>query len=111
MLTYGVHELESGGVIPYFSGTTEIEENKIIAQRINGESKEFIIDTNEEKEIKKIKGKASKWASRIWNINPSTIKYPEYVSEKDCPYQWKNGECFQYPSMHDKGSILSLIHI
>ena len=109
MLTYGVHELESGGVIPYFSGTTEIEENKIIAQRINGESKEFIIDTNEEKEIKKIKGKASKWASRIWNINPSTIKYPEYVSEKDCPYQWKNGECFQYPSMHDKGSIGGLL--
>jgi len=109
MLTYGVHELESGGLIPYFSGTTEIKENKIIAQRINGESKEFIIDTNEQKEIKEIKSKASKWASRIWNINPSTIKYSEYVNEKDCPHQWKNGECFQYPSMHDKGSIGGLM--
>ena len=82
MLTYGVHELESGGVIPYFGGNTKIEEDKIIATRMNGDSKIFEIDN---------KKKAKKWASRIWDINPS-----------------KNNDG-SYPVLHDKGAIGGLL--
>ena len=82
MLTYGVHELESGGVIPYFGGNTKIEEDRIIATRMNGDSKIFEIDKQK---------KAKKWASRIWNINPS-----------------KNDDG-SYPILHDKGAIGGLL--
>ena len=82
MLTYGVHELESGGVIPYFGGNTKIEEDKIIATRMNGDSKIFEIGN---------KKKAKKWASRIWDINPS-----------------KNNDG-SYPVLHDKGAIGGLL--
>ena len=82
MLTYGVHELESGGVIPYFGGNTKIEEEKIIATRMNGDSKIFELDKQK---------KAKKWASRIWNINPS-----------------KNDDG-SYPILHDKGAIGGLL--
>ena len=82
MLTYGVHELESGGVIPYIGGSTKVENNEIIATRMNGESEAFKKD--EEKEAKK-------WASRIWDINPS-----------------KNDDG-SYPVFHDKGSVGGLI--
>ena len=82
MLTYGVHELESGGVIPYFGGNTKIEEDKIIATRMNGDSKIFELDKQK---------KAKKWASRIWNINPS-----------------KNDDG-SYPALHDKGAIGGLL--
>ena len=82
MLTYGVHELESGGVIPYFGGNTKIEEDKIIATRMNGDSKIFELDKQK---------KAKKWASRIWNINPS-----------------KNDDG-SYPILHDKGAIGGLL--
>ena len=78
MLTYGVHELESGGVIPYIGGETQIEDDNIIATRVNGDTKSFSID--EEK-------KAKKWASRIWDINP------------------KKNLDGSYPMLHDKGSI------
>jgi len=78
MLTYGVHELESGGVIPYMGGETYVEDDNIIATRMNGESKTFTL--NQEK-------KAEKWASRIWDINPK-----------------KNSDG-TYPMFHDKGSI------
>tara|TARA_B100000401_G_C52788520_1_gene712127 strand:+ start:795 stop:1736 length:942 start_codon:yes stop_codon:yes gene_type:complete len=83
MLTYGVHELESGEVIPYMGGSIKVENNEIIATRMNGDiSAPFKID--EEK-------KAKKWASRIWDINPS-----------------KNDDG-TYPAFHDKGSIGGLI--
>ena len=82
MLTYGIHELESGGVIPYVGGSTKVENNEIIATRMNGESEVFKKD--EEK-------KAKKWASRIWDINPSKNK---------------DGS---YPAFHDKGSVGGLI--
>ena len=82
MLTYGIHELESGGVIPYIGGDIKIEESSIIATRMNGEIKTFnVLDTK----------KAKKWASRIWDINPSRNS---------------NGT---YPAFHDKGSIGGLI--
>ena len=82
MLTYGIHELESGGVIPYMGGETKIQENSITATRMNGETKEFSIDKEK---------KAQKWASRIWDINPS-----------------KNNDG-SYPALHDKGSIGGLL--
>ena len=82
MLTYGVHELESGGVIPYIGGKTIVEDNNVIATRMNGETKTFSLD----KEIK-----AKKWASRIWDINPD-----------------KNLDG-SYPMLHDKGSIGGLM--
>ena len=82
MLTYGVHELESGGVIPYVGGETIVEDNNVIATRMNGETKTFSLD----KEIK-----AKKWASRIWDINPN-----------------KNVDG-SYPMLHDKGSIGGLM--
>ena len=82
MLTYGVHELESGGVIPYYGGKTEIQENSILAIRSNGESMTF--NSGSEK-------KAKKWASRIWDINPP-----------------KNADG-SYPIFHDKGAVGGLI--
>ena len=88
MLTYGVHELESGGVIPYFSGSVdekiELTEDKaeLIAKRINGSTKVFNID-----EFKK----AKKWSSRIWDINPDKNE---------------NGS---YPAFHDKGAVGGLL--
>tara|TARA_B100000902_G_C27194357_1_gene855638 strand:- start:245 stop:1183 length:939 start_codon:yes stop_codon:yes gene_type:complete len=78
MLTYGVHELESGGVIPYMGGTTKVENTSIIASRMSGETKVFSLDNSK---------KAKKWASRIWDINPS-----------------KNNDG-SYPVLHDKGAI------
>ena len=82
MLTYGVHELESGGVIPYYGGKTMYQENSILAIRTNGQRKEFSLENNK---------KAEKWASRIWDINPS-----------------KNDDG-SYPILHDKGAIGGLI--
>tara|TARA_B000000437_G_C11643097_1_gene304418 strand:+ start:8 stop:922 length:915 start_codon:yes stop_codon:yes gene_type:complete len=82
MLTYGIHELESGGVIPYIGGDIKIEESSIIATRMNGETKTFnALDSK----------KAKKWASRIWDINPS-----------------KNSDG-TYPAFHDKGAIGGLL--
>ena len=82
MLTYGVHELESGGVIPYYGGKTEIQENSILALRSNGESMTFNLGSEK---------KAKKWASRIWDINPP--KNPDG----------------SYPILHDKGAVGGLI--
>ena len=82
MLTYGIHELESGGVIPYIGGDTTIEESSIIATRMNGDSKKFNISETQ---------KAEKWASRIWDINPTKNK---------------DGS---YPILHDKGSVGGLL--
>ena len=88
MLTYGVHELESGGVIPYFSGsveeTIELNEDKtqLLAERINGSTKVFNIDESK---------KAKKWASRIWDINPD------------------RNDDGSYPAFHDNGSIGGLL--
>ena len=82
MLTYGIHELESGGVIPYIGGDIKIEESSIIATRINGETKTFnALDSK----------KAKKWASRIWDINPD------------------RNDDGSYPAFHDKGSIGGLL--
>ena len=82
MLTYGIHELESGGVIPFFGGNTQIEGTTIISTRMDGDFKVF--DLSDSK-------KAEKWASRIWDINPS-----------------KNSDG-SYPILHDKGAIGGLL--
>ena len=82
MLTYGVHELESGGVIPYMGGDIKVQENSITATRMNGDTKIFSIDKEK---------KAEKWASRIWDINPP-----------------KNSDG-SYPLFHDKGAIGGLL--
>jgi len=82
MFTYGIHELESGGVIPYIGGTVQVNENSIIATRVNGDTKTFNIE--EER-------KAQKWGSRIWDVNPP-----------------KNSDG-SYPLFHDKGSLGGLL--
>ena len=41
MLTYGIHELESGGVIPYMGGEHKLDEYPHKAIRMNGEFKDF----------------------------------------------------------------------
>ena len=104
MLTYGIHELESGGVIPYFGGSTKIQEDSIISKRMNGDTKIFSIDKGK---------KAKKWASRIWDINPNVIKvsHEDFNSKEDCIYKWTNNECveYNYPIMHDKGAVGGLL--
>tara|TARA_B100000401_G_scaffold173990_1_gene116690 strand:+ start:134 stop:1072 length:939 start_codon:yes stop_codon:yes gene_type:complete len=82
MLTYGVHELESGGVIPYIGGAAKVENTSIIATRMNGDTKVFSLDNSK---------KAEKWASRIWDINPP-----------------KNNDG-SYPILHDKGAVGGLL--
>ena len=96
MFTYGVHEFESAGLIPYFSGEVEYREDSVIATRLNGDSKSFELDKD---------NKAKKWSSRIWDINPKVINHLQYKSKNDCVYNWKNDKCIEYPLLHDKGSI------
>lgn len=110
MMTYGVHELESGGVIPYFTGQVESEEYPIKATRLNGDIKNFnmkwdkgesFTDINQNNQWdnnenyidnpKLTEKKARKWASRIWDINPP-----------------KNDDG-TYPMFHDKGSVGGLL--
>ena len=114
MLTYGVHELESGGVIPYIGGKTEIKDNSILSTRMNGDYKVFNFHKDMEDAIKeKQKNKAKKWASRMWNINPDVIniKHESITSEESCGYKWKDNECieYKYPAMHDKGAVGGLL--
>jgi len=85
MLTYGVHELESAKVIPYYGGQVTIKEDQIVATRVIGDSKIFQLDDNSDKG--KTISNAEKWASRIWDLNPP--KYPDGT----------------YPILHDKGAI------
>ena len=87
MFTYGIHELESAGVIPYIGGKIEIEENTVTATRANGEFKVFEMVGIEDRVLKK----ARKWSSRLWDINPD---------------KRVDGT---YPLMHDKGAIGGLI--
>ena len=126
MLTYGVHELESGGVIPYIGGETKLDKYPHVAIRNNGDTKtyqkqydkgEIFYDCNKdlticegddgwkprmgngkwnegekhEDNLEISSKKVKKWASRIWDINPS-----------------KNTDG-SYPAFHDKGSIGGLI--
>lgn len=104
MLTYGVHELESGSVIPYFGGSTQIEGDSILSTRMNGDTKIFSLDKGK---------KAKKWASRIWDINPDIIKVKrqEISSKEECPYKWEGDGCieYKYPIMHDKGAVGGLL--
>ena len=85
MLTYGVHELESAKVIPYYGGQVNVEEDQVIATRVSGNSKIFIF--NESSDKKKTINSAKKWASRVWDINP-----PKHADGT-------------YPVLHDKGAI------
>ena len=96
MFTYGVHEFESAGLIPYLGGEIEHKEDSVIATRLNGDIKFFELNKDE---------KAEKWASRIWDINPTSISHLEYKSKNDCVYNWKNDKCIEYPIFHDKGAI------
>jgi len=90
MLTYGVHELESAKLIPYYGGKVSVEENQIVATRLNGHSRIFDLDINK-KDNDKILNNAHKWASRIWDVNPP-----------------KNRDG-TYPILHDKGAIGGLL--
>ena len=108
MLTYGIHELESGGVIPYMGGEAKLEKYPHKAIRMNGETKDFemqydngepftdalngVWDDGEKyaDDIEISSKKVKKWASRIWDINPKKV-----------------GD--NYPIFHDKGSIGGLI--
>lgn len=89
MFTYGVHELESAKVIPYYGGKVVNNETSLTATRMNGDTKIFSIEPG--KDIEKISSKAEKWASRVWDLNPS---------------QNIDGT---YPVFHDKGAIGGLM--
>ena len=83
MFTYGVHELESANVIPYYGGSVKVNRNDVTAIRMNGDMKVFVINQNEKNSAIMI-NKAKKWASRIWDLNPqktsknSNTKYQCY---------------------------------
>ncbi len=90
MFTYGVHELESANIIPYYGGAIKTDNNNIIATRINGDIKVFTFEDSKNNRATVV-NKASKWASRIWDLNPP-----------------KN-EDGTYPAMHDKGAVGGLM--
>ena len=90
MFTYGVHELESARVIPFYGGEVIENDNSLIAKRMNGDTKIFTFDPSSEN-IDDVSYKASKWASRIWDLNPP-----------------KNFDG-TYPVFHDKGAIGGLM--
>lgn len=89
MLTYGVHELESAKIIPYYGGNVTIERGQVVAKRINGDFKKFELSEKLDKKI--VLNKAEKWASRVWDLNP--LKNPDGT----------------YPMLHDKGAVGGLI--
>ena len=105
MLTYGVHELESGGLIPYVSGSVDEDEGSLIATRINGATKVF--DEFNSEGVSN-RSKAAKWASRIWDINPDLIQ-SSYTNKDECPidHKWNKDKsiCYSYPILHDKGRV------
>lgn len=90
MFTYGVHELESARVIPFYGGEVIENDNSLVAKRMNGDTKIFTFDPSSEN-IDDVSYKASKWASRIWDLNPP-----------------KNFDG-TYPVFHDKGAIGGLM--
>ena len=89
MFTYGVHELESAKVIPYYGGKVVNNENSLTATRMNGDTKIFYIEPG--KDIAMISNKAEKWASRVWDLNP-----PQNIDGT-------------YPVLHDKGAVGGLM--
>jgi len=89
MFTYGVHELESAKVIPYYGGNVVESGNSVVATRMNGDSKIFEITVNNDRN--KVLNSADKWASRIWDINPPINEHKSY------------------PILHDKGAIGGLM--
>ena len=89
MFTYGIHELESAKVIPYYGGTVTKNTDNIVAIRMNGDSKIFSMKAIADQEM--LISKANKWASRVWDLNPSKNA---------------NGT---YPLTHDKGAIGGLM--
>ena len=92
MMAYGVHELESAGIIPYLTGDIESEGNRITATRLSGYTKVFEVSGDYESlERTEILTKSEKWASRIWDINPK-VKLDN-----------------KYPILHDKGLIGGLL--
>ena len=90
MFTYGVHELESARVIPFYGGEVIENDNSLVAKRMNGDTKIFTFDSSSDN-IDDVSYKASKWASRIWDLNPP-----------------KNFDG-TYPVFHDKGAIGGLM--
>ena len=90
MFTYGVHELESARIIPFYGGEVIENDNSLVAKRMNGDTKIFTFDSSSEN-IDDMSYKASKWASRIWDLNPP-----------------KNFDG-TYPAFHDKGAIGGLM--
>ena len=92
MMAYGVHELESAGIIPYLTGDVESEGNRITATRLSGYTKVFEVSGDYESlERTEILTKSEKWASRIWDVNPK-VKLDN-----------------TYPILHDKGLIGGLL--
>ena len=89
MFTYGVHELESAKVIPYIGGSVQENSDNVISTRLNGDSKVFAFEGNSDNKV--TISKAEKWASRVWDLNPS-----------------KNNDG-TYPLMHDKGAVGGLM--
>lgn len=90
MFTYGVHELESARVIPFYGGEVIENDNSLVAKRMNGDTKIFTFDSSSDN-IDDVSYKASKWASRVWDLNPP-----------------KNFDG-TYPVFHDKGAIGGLM--
>ena len=90
MFTYGVHELESARIIPFYGGEVIENDNSLVAKRMNGDTKIFTFDSSSDN-IDDVSYKASKWASRIWDLNPP-----------------KNFDG-TYPVFHDKGAIGGLM--
>ena len=137
MLTYGVHELESGGAIPYLGGETKFEEYPHKAIRMNGETKDFEMqyddgelftdakngvwdDGEEYEDLNKNKkydnGELFTDAKNgVWNdgeeyeddIEISSKKVKKWASRIWDINPKKVGD--NYPIFHDKGSIGGLI--
>ena len=61
MFTYGVHELESARVIPFYGGEVIENDNSLVAKRMNGDTKIFTFDSSSDN-IDDVSYKASKCA-------------------------------------------------
>ena len=123
MLTYGVHELESGGVIPYIGGEIKDDKYPHIAIRENGDTREFKKQYDKGEEFTDVKNgkwdegeeftdvKNGKWDEGeefTDDLSISTKKVKKWASRIWDINPPKNDDD-TYPAFHDKGSIGGLI--
>ena len=94
MLTYGVHELESGGVIPYIGGEIKVDKYPHIAIRENGDTREFKKQYDKGEEFTDVKN--GKWdeGEKFTDVKNGKWDEGEEFTDANENGKWDEGEKF-----------------